>query len=91
MNKYTNNWITAIDAAADKSWVRLVFETERDGEIVEINTELWERNAKGVMELYNVEHGDEYSEAFNRLLSEQQQELIKAAMENEDEHILFVA
>lgn len=87
----TRNWITAIDTAEDKSWVRLVFETERNGEIVELNTELWERNDKGVMDIYEVEHGDEYSKAFALLPCDKQQELIKAAMEQEDEHILFVA
>ena len=91
MKKYTNNWITAIDTAADNTGARLVFETYRNGEIVELTTEYWELNAKGEFELYEVEHGDERSEAFSRLLSEQQQELIKTAIENEDEHILFVA
>lgn len=87
----TNNWITAIDTASDNSWVRLVFETERNGTIVELTTEYWKRNAKGEMELYEVEHGAERSNAFASLRKEWQQNLIKAAMQQEDEPVIFAA
>lgn len=87
----TNNWITAIDTAADNSGVRLVFETERNGKIVELTTEYWERNAKGEMELYEVEHGEERSTAFASLRKEWQQNLIVAAMQQEDTPVIFAA
>lgn len=91
MKKYTNNWITAIDATADNSGVRLVFETERDGKIVELTTEYWERNAKGEMELYEVVRGEERSKAFASLRKEWQQNLIIAAMQQKDEPVIFAA
>lgn len=87
----TNNWITAIDTAADNSWVRLKFETYRNGELVELTTEYWKLNAKGEFELYEVEHGEDRSDAFASLLKEWQQNLIKAAMQQEDKHVIFAA
>lgn len=87
----TNNWITAKDTAADNTGVRLVFKTYRNGEIVELTTEYWVHNAKGEFELYEVEHGEERSEAFARLRNEWQQNLIKAAMNMKDGTVIFAA
>lgn len=87
----TNNWITAIDTAADNIGVRLKFETYRNGEIVELTTEYWARNANDEFELYEVEHGEERSEAFASLRKEWQQNLIKAAMQQEEEPVIFAA
>lgn len=87
----TNNWITAIDTAADNTEVRLVFKTYRNGEIVELTTEYWVLNAKGEFELYVVEHGEERSEAFASLRKEWQQNLIKAAMQMKDGTVIFAA
>lgn len=87
----TNNFITAIDTAADNTGVRLVFETDRNGEIVELTTEYWKLNVKGEFELCEVQHGEERCEAFTSLRKEWQQNLIKAAMQMGGKPIVFAA